>query len=77
MENMLDILKKIRPEADFETCSDFIEEGLLDSLDVIKLTSMLDSTFSISIEGEDIVPENYCSIEAMKKLVQKYKGESL
>ena len=77
MDNILDILKKIRPEADFETCSDLIEEGLLDSLDVIKLTSMLDSTFSISIEGEDIVPENYCSIEAMKKLVQKYKGESL
>jgi acyl carrier protein len=76
MDNMLNILKEIRPEADFENCSDFIEEGLLDSLDVIKLTSMLDNTFSISIEGEDIVPENYCSIEAMKKLVQKYKGES-
>ena len=56
MDKILDILKKIRPEADFDTCSDFIEEGLLDSLDVIKLTSMLDSTFYISIEGEDIVP---------------------
>jgi len=77
MNNILNILKEVQPEADFETCSDFIEEGLLDSLDVIKLTSMLDSIFSISIEGEDIVPENYCSIEAMKKLVQKYKGESL
>lgn len=77
MNNIFNILKEVQPHADFENSSDFIEEGLLDSLDVIKLTSILDRTFSISIEGEDIVPENYCSIDAIKNLVKKYEGELL
>ena len=77
MNNIINILKKVQPDADFETSSDFIEEGLLDSLDVIKLTSILDSTFSISIEGEDIVPENFNSLCAIKEKVKKYKKEPI
>jgi acyl carrier protein len=77
MSKILEILKEVRPDSDFESCSDFIEEELLDSLDVIRLTSSLDSAFSISIEGEDILPENFNSLCAIKEMVKKYKKEPI
>jgi acyl carrier protein len=72
MENIKQILTNIRPAADFNSSHDFIEDGLLDSLDIIKLVSQLDVAFSISIDGEDIIPENFSSFSAIEQLVNKY-----
>lgn len=68
---ILEILGRIRPECDFRTSSDFITEGMLDSFDVVTLVSELDAAFSISIDGTDIVPENFASIEAIESLLRK------
>lgn len=67
-----EILKSIRPEFDFTTSADFISDGMLDSFDVVTLVATLDGTFAISIEGVDILPENFNSIEAIRKLLEKY-----
>ena len=72
MEPILSILKEIRSEFDFTTSKDFISDGMLDSFDVVTLVATLDETFSISIEGIDILPENFNSIEAIRKLLEKY-----
>jgi acyl carrier protein len=45
----------------------------LDSFDVVSLVSALDSTFCISIDGGDIVPENFSSLEAIRDLLKKYE----
>ncbi len=66
------ILEQIRPECDFKTSSDFIGDGMLDSFDIITLVNELDTTFSISIEGEDIVPENFNCFGAIESLLQKH-----
>jgi len=66
------ILKGIRPEFDFTTSQDFIGDGMLDSFDVVTLVSDLDRTFGVSIEGIDILPENFRSIAAIRKLLEKY-----
>jgi acyl carrier protein len=72
MEKIKQILTTIRPAVDFNSSHDFIEDGLLDSLDIIKLVSQLDGAFSISIDGEDIIPENFSSFLAIEQLVNKY-----
>ena len=64
-EKVLEILSNIRPEFDFTEDVNFIEEGMLDSFDVVTLVSDLDTTFGISIDGVDIVPENFSSIDAI------------
>lgn len=72
-EKILAILQDIRPEVDFNDSEDFIEDGYLDSFDMVALVSNLDKTFGISILGEDIIPENFINIEAIKNTVKKYK----
>ena len=72
MDVILKILRDLRPESDFEKSENFIEDGLLDSFDVVTLVASLDSTYSISIDGEDILPENFSSLESIKSLLFKY-----
>lgn len=73
MKNKIkEILESIRPEFDFTDSDNFLEDGLLDSFDLITLVSTLDQTFGISIEGTEITPENFQNIGAIENLVQKY-----
>lgn len=70
-EDILDILSEIRPECDFKNSSDFIQDGLLDSFDVLTLVSDLEERFGIFIDGAEILPENFSSLNAIKLLIDK------
>lgn len=72
MENeILSILARIRPEFDFRKSGNFIEDGMLDSFDMVILVGELDKTYSISIDGADIVPENFANLESIRQLLIK------
>jgi acyl carrier protein len=71
MKSVTEILKEIRPEFDFTSSTDFIADGMLDSFDVITLVSALDKNYSISIQGTDIVPENFQNLQALETLLRK------
>jgi acyl carrier protein len=71
-EQIVKILTELRPEFDFtQEGIDFIEEGMLDSFDLVTLVSELDNTFGISIDGVDILPENFSSVNAIAALLVK------
>ena len=70
-ERNLQILSGLRPEFDFTMDVNFIEEGILDSFDVINLVTALDSEFGISIDGTDVLPENFSSVNAIVMLLKK------
>ena len=70
-EKIIAILNGLRPEFDFSEPVNFIEEGMLDSFDVINLVNELDSTFVISIDGIDVLPENFSSLENIMELLKK------
>lgn len=74
MEKIMEILQGIRPEFDFNTSEDFIEDGYLDSFDLVSLVSELDETFDISIDGLDIIPENFKSLDTITNVVKKNGG---
>jgi len=71
MKTVLEILKEIRPEFDFAASQDFISDGMLDSFDMITLVSALDKNYGISIDGTDIVPENFQNVETIATLIRK------
>lgn len=71
MDKIISILSEIRPEFDFTQSQDFINDGLLDSFDIVALVTELDEKFSISIDGVDIVPENFKNVETIKSLLIK------
>lgn len=68
---IIEILQEIRPEWDFTQNVNYIEEGMLDSFDVVSLVSMLDEAFNISIDGMDIIPENFSNIDSIISLLIK------
>ena len=75
-DRIIAILTEIRPEFDFsEEGLDFIEEGMLDSFDIVSLVDSLDTEFGIKINGVDIVPENFSTIEGIMQLVNKNGGK--
>jgi acyl carrier protein len=72
MNAIAEVLKGIRPEFDFTASRDFIADGMLDSFDMITLVATLDKTYSISIDGVDIVPENFKNLDTISALLRKY-----
>jgi acyl carrier protein len=71
MKALADILKEIRPEFDFTTSQDFMADGMLDSFDMVTLVATLDKTFGISIQGTDIVPENFKNLQTIGALLRQ------
>ena len=70
---IIEILKEIRPEFEFDGVENFFEEGMLDSFDLMTLVSTLDARFGIKIDGTDILPENFANVGAIEALVQRSK----
>lgn len=71
MKQLPNILKEIRPEFDFTASKDFIADGMLDSFDMMTLVATLDKTYGISIQGTDIVPENFKNLETIAALLRQ------
>ena len=71
-DSIIRILSEIRPEFEFFENVNFIEQGMLDSFDIVSLVSELDSTFQISIKGIEITPENFSSVSKIEHLLNKY-----
>ena len=68
---ILEILKEIKPECDFEASSNFIDDALLDSYEIVELVEAMEDEFGIFIDGMEILPENFVSIEAIQALVDR------
>lgn len=74
-QKVIKILQEIRPEFDFTEDINFVENGMLDSLDVINLVVTLDEQFGISIDGMDISPENFATVESIIALLIRNGAE--
>ncbi len=74
MEEIYKILKELRPEFDFTESEDFVEDGFLDSFDIISLVSAIEEKYNVKIDGLDVVPENFCSADAIVALIRKSGG---
>jgi acyl carrier protein len=70
-DKIIEILTELRPEFDFSEQVDFIEEGMLDSFDIVSLVDELESQFNIKINGVDVIPENFSSVDSIIALLNK------
>ncbi|MBO5380578.1 MAG: acyl carrier protein [Bacteroides sp.] len=73
MEELLKILTEIRPDVDFENETALIDDGILDSFDVVSIISELDDAFGVQIRITELDPDNFNSLESIWALVQSLK----
>ena len=73
-EKLYEMLADIRPEFDFHSSSDYIEDGYLDSFDVVTLVSEIENEFGIIVDGLDVIPENFATVDTIIQLIEKSGG---
>ncbi len=69
-ERILEILTETRSDVDFENETLLIDDGILDSFDIIQIVSDLNEEFDIDITADELEPENFNSLDAIIALVQ-------
>lgn len=72
-EKILAILADMHPEYDYAQSENFIEDGLLDSFDVVDLVDQLETAFKVKIAGVEVIPENFATVDGMVALVERSK----
>ena len=70
-ERILEVVKSIRPDVDFERETALIDDEVLDSFDVIQIFTELMEEFNIFIDADDIEPENLNSLENIREMVKR------
>ena len=73
----MDILTEVNSDVDYETCDTLVDDGILDSFDIVSIVGELNDTFDIEITPVDIVPENFNSAEAMWEMIQRLSDNQL
>ena len=73
MDELLELLEDIKPTVDFRTCTGLIDDGYLDSFDILSIVSELNDAFGIEISPVDIITENFNSAQALWNMVERLK----
>lgn len=74
MDELLNILTDLHDDVDFMNETLLIDDGILDSFDIIQLVSSINDTFDIDIDAGDLLPENFNTVAAMWQLIQEARN---
>lgn len=58
-------------EEPLELETDFFDKGIVDSTGVIEVVSFLEEKFKITVEDEELIPENLSSLKNIGQFLQK------
>jgi len=75
MDKLMQILTELRPDVEFEGNMTLIDEGDLDSFDIVTLIGEICEAFDIEIGADEIVPENFNCVEAMMTMITRLQED--
>ena len=73
MEKLLEILQEVKPGVVFEGAENLVEDGILDSLTIVELISVLEDEYEIEVTMEEFVPENFKSVDTILAMIERLK----
>ncbi len=73
-EQLINLLEDIRPDVEFEKETKLIDDGILDSFDIISIVSEMNETFDIEINVDELEPYNFNTVAAMLELINKLQN---
>ena len=71
MNELIAILTDLHDDVDFATETGLVENGILNSLDIVTLITEINDRFDVMIPAEEIMPENFDSAEALWALISR------
>ena len=74
-DEILEILESAAPSVDFLESDTMMDDGLLDSLTIVQIIGELSMEYDIEFVFEDLVPENFNSLDAIVALVRRKLGQ--
>ena len=75
MNELIEILAELHDDVDFENTTGLVEDGILNSLDIVSLITEIADRFDVQIPAEEILPENFDSAEALWALITRLDEE--
>jgi len=75
MEKLLEILSSIRSDVDFANEERLVDDGIIDSFDVVAIVGELCDAYDIIITVDQMEPENFNSAKAMLALIEQIQDE--
>ena len=75
MEKLITILADIKPRVHFEECTDLVDKGLIDSIDIVNIISAIETEFGIEIDPDEIDPDNFQSETSMWEMIQRIENK--
>lgn len=75
MEKIIEIIKEIKPSAVIDESTKLVEDKVLDSLAMISLVAELSDEFDVEITAQDIVPENFATVQAIADMIERLEDE--
>jgi D-alanine--poly(phosphoribitol) ligase subunit 2 len=76
VEQLMEILKELRPDVDFERETALIDDAILDSFDLVSLIGEINDAFEIEVSFDEMEPENFNSAKAMYAMIERLKQEA-
>ena len=73
-EDILELLNELVPGVDFENSDSLVDDELVDSLDIINIVSELMDRYDVDINVDDLVPENFNSVDSIIHLIEEKIG---
>lgn len=71
MEELIEILKDLHSDVDYDTCETLIDDKILDSFDIVSIVAEIDDKFDVTIPAKELVPENFNSAKALWALIER------
>ena len=75
METLMEILRELHPDVDFEREIHLIDKGILDSFDIVTLVAEIDMDYGVAIPPEELTPENFASVPALHDLICRLRND--
>ena len=71
MEKLIEILNSLKPGVDYTAQTNIIDGGILDSMTIVRLITLLEDEFDVEFSVTDLVPENFNTVEAIMNLIHR------
>ena len=75
MDELMEILTELHPDVDFDEEDALVDDGIIDSFDIVTIVSEIQERMDVTIGAKDITPENFNSAEALYDLIESIREE--